>query len=715
MSQSQVTSTMETITSKVYRGERLTDEDALFLFERGDLLEIGRLADFANRRKNQDVVYFNVNRHINPTNICAMSCKFCAYSKKPGEEGAYAYSIEEIIGKAAEVVRNGATEVHMVGGLHPRWKFSDYTKIVAAVHDAFPQLHIKAFTAVELDWMARRERRSVEEILTDLRNAGLGSLPGGGAEIFHPEIREQICDTKTDGDRWIEIHRTAHKLGLRSNCTMLYGHIESYRHRVDHLRRLRELQDETGGFNAFIPLAFQPYDNAMGISRYTRGEDDLRVIGIARLYLDNFANVKSYWIMLGQDIAQIALNFGANDLDGTVTEEKISRAAGGRAGIIMNRSELESLIRKAGKTPVERDTLYRPIGVVPSAKPVQDNHSSLLYKASRGAPISESDALTLANESYFFDLVQCAQNTKSRFVSQGLASFGKAFCTGLFDEEDLSLGTNADARQTPQFDASQMSLIVDCSRGGAHGFSSGSALKDLIVERIGVLQRSYGARTVALAGVKSIMNLARSAGVELKSFLSELAGCGVSLVCSASGENEQDLTNAELTEFHRLCHEADIRSVPRVVLSGTMESHSSIFWNNFIKRINDLGALQSATHGIGAIEIVPDPEVVITPMEYLRAIAVARVIASGIHCISTPFSEIPTLRDTTKSKNSTKDMPALKLAALCTMVGASDLGNVDIRKFDIEVLMSELELSHAQPVSRGSSVCDGFNSASAGI
>jgi aminodeoxyfutalosine synthase len=705
---------MEIIGSKVYRGERLTDDDALYLFEHGDLLEIGRLAEFVNRRKNGDVVFYNVNRHINPTNICAMSCKFCAYSKKPGEDGAYAYSIEEIIKKADEVVRQGATEVHMVGGLHPRWKFTDYTKIVNAVHTHFPDLHIKAFTAVELDWMARRERRPVEAILQDLRDAGLGSLPGGGAEIFHPDIRTQICDTKTDAEAWLNIHRTAHRLGMRSNCTMLYGHIESHYHRVDHLRRLRELQDETGGFNAFIPLAFQPYDNAMGISRYTRGDDDLRVIGIARLYLDNFANIKSYWIMLGQDIAQIALNFGANDLDGTVTEEKISRAAGGRAGIVMTRQELEGIIRKAGKVPTERDTLYHPIRPAASTKPEATNapdHSALLYKASRGITVTEQEAVTLASAANFFDLVQCAQNTKTRFVEHDLATFGLSFVVPLFEELDSEAFASPGNKPTPSFNPDSMTLVVDCA-SGAPDRSSGPEFLDLLTARIDNLRMSYGVRTVVLSGVKSLMNMARDCRLELADFLRSLAAAGVSVIQSHSKESELDLTNAEIVDFHRQCHRSDIRTVPRVALSGTLERGTTLFWDNFVRRIIDLTALHAETRGVIALEVTVDPEVLVTPLEFLRAVALTRILAGEIRCVSVPFTEIPTLR-TVKDRSSTQDLPTLKLAPLCMLVGATDLSMVDVRRVEVEVLESELALSHARPQSRGTGFCDHLAQATA--
>lgn len=343
------------------RGERLGFEQALALYVYPDLFELAACADLRNQSMNGRDVFFNVNRHINPTNICAMSCRFCAFSRKPGEEGGYTLEPEMISKKALEAWQSGATEVHMVGGLHPRWRLDDYLAILRAVKAAAPQIHIKAFTAVELDWMARRMRLSIPELLTELRSAGLGSLPGGGAEIFSPYVRDLICDTKLTGEGWIGIHRTAHGMGLRSNCTMLYGHVEDIAARVDHLLKLRDLQDETRGFNVFIPLAYQPENNDLHIGRHTFGVDDLRTIAVARLVLDNFRNIKAYWIMTGPHMAQTALHFGANDVDGTVVEEKIANMAGSTAGRSLTRVELLELIRRADRTPVERSTTYEAI------------------------------------------------------------------------------------------------------------------------------------------------------------------------------------------------------------------------------------------------------------------------------------------------------------------------------------------------------------------
>jgi aminodeoxyfutalosine synthase len=352
---------VQTALSKALRGERLSFEDGVNLYHSPDLLELGAVANELNLRKNGKDVYFNVNRHINPTNICALSCKFCAFSRKPGEEGSYAYSDDEIAHRAKVAADSGATEIHMVGGLHPRWKLSNYTNIISTVKAAAPHVHVKAFTAVELDWLARKERKPVAEVIAALRDAGLGSFPGGGAEIFTPYVRELICDTKLTGEGWLDIHRTAHKMGLRSNCTMLYGHIEDVGARVDHMMRLRGLQDETGGFNVFIPLAYQPENNELGINRHTFGVDDLKTVAVARLMMDNFRHIKSYWIMTGQRVAQTALHYGANDLDGTVVEEKIANMAGSKSGMQMAKSNLLRVIRDADRIPVERSTVYEPI------------------------------------------------------------------------------------------------------------------------------------------------------------------------------------------------------------------------------------------------------------------------------------------------------------------------------------------------------------------
>ena len=367
----------EDIRNRTLTGEALTEEEGVYLFQHADLLALMALANELNVRRNGHNVLYNINAHINPTNVCVLSCRFCSFSRKPGEEGAFALSHAEIQQRAVKAQSNGATEVHLVGGLHPRWRYQDMLGLITAVKEAAPALHVKAYTAVEIDWMARRSRKHVATVLEELKLAGLDSIPGGGAEIFHPDVREQICDTKVDAQRWLEIHRLAHNAGLRSNATMLYGHIESPMHRIDHMRRLRELQEDTNGFNVFIPLAFQPLGNDMGIDKYTDACDDLRTIAIARIYLHNFANIKSYWVMLGRDVAQLALLGGANDFDGTVEDEKISRMAGGKAGKGLAKQVIVDAITNVGRVAVERDSLYNML----ASPQAHDNTFDLLAKS----------------------------------------------------------------------------------------------------------------------------------------------------------------------------------------------------------------------------------------------------------------------------------------------------------------------------------------------
>jgi aminodeoxyfutalosine synthase len=351
------------IYEKVKYGERITDEEALFLFDSNELLEIGELAALANGRKNGLKVFFNVNRHINYTNICVKSCAFCAFSRKAGENGAYAMGLAEIKARVMEAVRQKATELHIVGGLHPELPLDYYLEMLRMIRVEAPAVHIKAFTAVEIDHLSTVSGLETGDVLFLLREAGLGSLPGGGAEIFAPRVREQLCPEKISGERWLSIMETAHLAGIRSNATMLYGHVESFADRVDHLRRLRELQDRTRGFLAFVPLSFQPENSRLQTGKRggPTGIDDLKTLAISRTYLDNFDNIKAYWIMLGEKIAQVALAFGVNDLDGTVIEEKIGHDAGAASPQSLSRDEIMRLIRKAGRGPVERDTLYREL------------------------------------------------------------------------------------------------------------------------------------------------------------------------------------------------------------------------------------------------------------------------------------------------------------------------------------------------------------------
>jgi aminodeoxyfutalosine synthase len=350
------------VRAKVADGVRINDAEALDLFACDDLLGIGELAALANARKNGATVYYNVNRHINYTNLCVNRCTFCAFSREAGDEGCYTLALNDILAKAAEAAAGGATELHMVGGLHPDLPFDFYLEMLAALKADAPQLHIKAFTAVELDYFARLTGQPVEAVIDELKGAGLGSLPGGGAEIFAPAVREKICPEKISGERWLEIHAAVHRAGLKSNATMLFGHLESPTDRVDHLDRLRRLQDLSGGFQAFIPLAFQPDNTRVPGAKGVGGVDALKTLAISRLYLDNFRHIKAYWVMLGLKIAQVALCFGVNDLDGTVVEEQIGHDAGADSPQALSKEQLCALIRKAGKVPVERDTLYREIG-----------------------------------------------------------------------------------------------------------------------------------------------------------------------------------------------------------------------------------------------------------------------------------------------------------------------------------------------------------------
>lgn len=349
---------MKTIEKKVLAGKRLTPNDALTLFKSNDIFTIGRLASHVSYRNNGSNAYFIQNLHINPSNICVNRCRFCAFSRSEKDKGAYDFSIKDIIRK---LQRQKATEVHIVGGLHPNRAFTYYLDLLKSIRNAFPGIHIKAFTAVEIDYFSRISGLSITETLSALKQAGLGSLPGGGAEIFDSRIRKKICPEKINGKRWLEIMEEAHHLGIRSNATMLYGHCESYRHRVDHMLRLRKLQDRTGGFQAFIPLAFHPMNTGMNGKGYTSAIDDIKTIAVARLFLDNIAHIKAYWIMLGEKIAQLALLFGADDLDGTIIEEKITHAAGALSKQAITKRELINLIRKAGKVPVERDSFYRVV------------------------------------------------------------------------------------------------------------------------------------------------------------------------------------------------------------------------------------------------------------------------------------------------------------------------------------------------------------------
>src|ERR1700684_1677805 len=352
---------LDPIAKKVLAGERLSADDALALYQSHDLLGIGWLANYVREKRHGNVTYFNVNRHINPTNVCVAHCKLCAFGRSPEATGAYTFALDEIWQRAAQGVAEGAPEFHIVGGLHPDLPFEYYLGLIRGLKQRFPHVHLKAFTMVEVGYYARISTLSIKDTLLKMNEAGVDSLPGGGAEIFHPRVRKIICDHKVSGTMWLSIARTAHEIGLRSNATMLFGHVETLEERVDHLVRLREAQDRTHGFVAFIPLEFHPDNTALSHIPKPTGMDALKTIAVSRLMLDNFDHIKAYWIMLTPRIAQVALNFGANDLDGTVVEEKIYHDAGATTPEGLTRADLERLIRAAGRVPVERDTLYNPV------------------------------------------------------------------------------------------------------------------------------------------------------------------------------------------------------------------------------------------------------------------------------------------------------------------------------------------------------------------
>ena len=349
------------VADKVMAGERLSFKDGTALYRSTDLLTVGFLANVVRERLNGNKTYFNVNRHINPTDVCVAACKLCAFGKQVRNPTAYAMSLEQVWHTAGVGYSEEISEFHIVGGLHPQLGIEWFAKMFRGLKERFPAVHLKALTMVEIGYLARRGRISIRETLERLRDAGVDSLPGGGAEIFCERVRRIICDHKIDGNEWIETARTAHNLGLKSNATMLYGHIETDEDRVDHLLRLRALQDDTGGFQTYIPLAFHPENTPMSHLPMTSGFQDIKAIAVARLLLDNFPHIKAYWIMMTPKIAQVAQRFGADDIDGTVVEEKIYHDAGAKTPQALRRQQLLRLIREAGREPTERDTLYREV------------------------------------------------------------------------------------------------------------------------------------------------------------------------------------------------------------------------------------------------------------------------------------------------------------------------------------------------------------------
>jgi len=352
---------------KVESGERLSYEDGVTMFRSSDMLSLGYMANVVRERLHGDVTYFNVNRHINPTDVCVASCRLCAFGKKAKDPNSYTMSMEQVWEMAGKGYAEAVTEFHIVGGLHPELTLDWFCEMIAGLKERYPGVHLKAFTMVEIAYFAKRARISIRETLQRLKDAGVDSMPGGGAEIFSERVRRIICDHKIDGNEWLETARIAHELGFKSNCTMLYGHLETAEDLSDHLVKLRALQDETNGFVTFIPLAFHPANTALSHLSTTSGFDDLKQIAISRLMLDNIPHIKAYWIMMTPSVAQIAQRFGANDIDGTVVEEKIYHDAGATTAQHLRRQDLLRLIREAGREPVERDTSYRPVTRTESA------------------------------------------------------------------------------------------------------------------------------------------------------------------------------------------------------------------------------------------------------------------------------------------------------------------------------------------------------------
>ena len=356
------------VAEKVLAGVRLEEPDALTCFATGDLLGLGSLADWANRRRNGDRVFFSANQHINPTNVCVLrnTCVFCSFARMPREDGAYTRSLEEVLHEAEQARHAPTREFHIVGGLHPKLRLEYYTTMIRELRARFPGVHVKALTAVEIAHLARVERTSSREVLEALREAGLTSLPGGGAEVFSTAVRATIAERKLTGEEWLRVHREAHQLGIPTNCTMLYGHVETAADRVAHLAALRGLQDETGGFLTYIPLAYHPDHNELGeelgrTGTATTGYEDLKNIAVGRLFLDNIPHVKTHWPMVTPFLSQIALAFGCDDVEGTVVYERIYHEAGATTEMGMAYHDLVRLIRGAGRRPVERDSLYRPL------------------------------------------------------------------------------------------------------------------------------------------------------------------------------------------------------------------------------------------------------------------------------------------------------------------------------------------------------------------
>ncbi|MBP6217169.1 MAG: aminofutalosine synthase MqnE [Oligoflexales bacterium] len=697
----------ESLHDKVENSVRINDEDALFLFQTKNLFALAKLAQIVNKRKNRGVVFYNINQHLNPTNICVMTCKFCSFARKIGEEGGYAYSLEEVLVKATKAVDMGATELHMVGGLHPRWNFDYHLAMISSIKKAHPTLHIKAFTAVEIDWLARKSRLSYKEILKRLKEVGLGSLPGGGAEIFHPEIREKIT-AKLSTEDWLLIHQTAHELDLRSNCTMLYGHIESYEHRIDHMRHLRTLQDKTGGFNCFIPLAFQPHHNEMGIRRYTYGTEDLKTLALARLYLDNFSHIKSYWVMMGQDIAQMGLCFGANDMDGTVHEEKISHMAGGRAGVGMLKSSIKELIRRSNHGVQERDTLYNPRGLVeePHLKNLLGDleRRALVEKALDGC-ITLEELTQLALRA---DLFSLHSDVRALQADLGRESESCSFCLvhKVEWEKPQDLYTEVEKLQLAKDHAhlSSYPCLVDLSRLRENHYGSWHQL----LENIERVKQVFPSQTLLLAGLCRLWEMAQKSEGSLADAMAKLAKLGVRVLESSYDDEEATLTHREITELHALAHASGIKTAAKIEFSCPLhQGGGTPLWEPFLQRVLSFRDLQQKTDGFLSLIVGVGKDSYVTCYEYLKAVLLTRIACPQTPHITAPFVGLPT---THPQVGRLPHQPLFygqeKIAPLTLLVGADDLGNVPCKQLDLADFCDEIRSVGKTPIIRW----DGFTS-----
>ncbi|MFK7823708.1 MAG: aminofutalosine synthase MqnE [Oligoflexales bacterium] len=693
---------MNQIREKILSGTRIDTADALYLYESADLLSVGALANYVNVQKNQGKVFYNINRHINPTNICVMSCKFCAFARKPGDEGAYAYSIAEILEKAEEAVAQGATEIHMVGGLHPRWKLDYYLEILSTVKERFPSLHIKGFTAVEIDWLARKARMPVQGILSLMKRAGLGSMPGGGAEVFHEDVRHEIT-AKLSTEDWLDIHRTAHKMGLMSNCTMLYGHVESYEHRIYHLEKLRELQDETHGFNAFIPLSFQPHNNEMGIKRYTFGFDDLKNLAISRLFLDNFNHIKSYWIMMGQDIAQLGLFFGANDLDGTVVQEKISRMAGGRAGMLMSQNNLENLILKTGHIPVERDTLYKPLRetcqVNEPLAPVLS--ASNLAKSSRRSTFSsepkQSELLELAKEQDFFKLGKLAAEMSLK-ASNTEVSFAPSLEIKVREiAQPFKLQESLDSLLDKNLSENKLSpSAINLDLSGIQKQSAGERVNfSGMLENIQVLKKRFPACSLSVSGTRGLWYLVQTAQKSLGEGFKYLKENQVNCFQSSIYESERGITKTEVTNLHHAAHDYELPTIPKVEINVAPRADSPM-WDNFFYQLISYREVQKESGGIIGLSIEPAKDSFITPAEFIMAVSLARIAIPNIPRIICNLLRIPTLSPA-KGEGSSAHLAEEKLSPIVISFGANDLGQIPINQVVPEAVFEEILAAGFKP------------------